>query len=73
MNVITKELAAATEKNSTSAVKTTIRFAIGECALGSILVAQSGRGVCAILLGDNRDELVRDLRDRFPHTHERTR
>jgi AraC family transcriptional regulator, regulatory protein of adaptative response / methylated-DNA-[protein]-cysteine methyltransferase len=30
-----------------------IRFAVGECSLGSILVAQSGRGICAILLGDN--------------------
>lgn len=32
---------------------TEISFAIGECSLGSILVAQSDRGVCAILLGDN--------------------
>ncbi len=44
-----------------------IRFAIGECSLGSILVAQSGRGVCAILLGDDPDALARDLQDRFPH------
>jgi AraC family transcriptional regulator of adaptative response/methylated-DNA-[protein]-cysteine methyltransferase len=43
-----------------------IRFAIGECSLGSILVAQSDRGVCAILLGDGPDQLVRDLQDRFP-------
>jgi len=45
---------------------TAIRFAIGECSLGSILVAASERGVCAILLGDDPDELVRDLQDRFP-------
>ncbi|TNE71912.1 MAG: bifunctional DNA-binding transcriptional regulator/O6-methylguanine-DNA methyltransferase Ada [Gammaproteobacteria bacterium] len=43
-----------------------IRFAVGECTLGSILVAQSERGVCAILLGDEPDALVRDLQDRFP-------
>ena len=43
-----------------------IRFAIGECSLGSILVAQSERGVCAILLGDDPDTLARDLQDRFP-------
>jgi AraC family transcriptional regulator, regulatory protein of adaptative response / methylated-DNA-[protein]-cysteine methyltransferase len=43
-----------------------IRFAIGECSLGSILVAASERGVCAILLGDDPDELARDLQDRFP-------
>jgi AraC family transcriptional regulator of adaptative response/methylated-DNA-[protein]-cysteine methyltransferase len=44
---------------------TTIRFAVGQCSLGAILVAQSARGVCAILLGDDPDALVRDLQDRF--------
>ncbi|HEY1589075.1 MAG TPA: bifunctional DNA-binding transcriptional regulator/O6-methylguanine-DNA methyltransferase Ada [Rhodanobacter sp.] len=43
-----------------------IRFAIGECSLGAILVAQSQRGVCAILLGDDPEVLARDLQDRFP-------
>ncbi len=43
-----------------------IRFAIGECSLGAILVAASARGVCAILLGDDAEALVRDLQDRFP-------
>jgi AraC family transcriptional regulator of adaptative response/methylated-DNA-[protein]-cysteine methyltransferase len=43
-----------------------IRFAVGECSLGSILVAQSEIGVCAILLGDDPEALVRDLQDRFP-------
>jgi AraC family transcriptional regulator of adaptative response/methylated-DNA-[protein]-cysteine methyltransferase len=46
---------------------TEIRFAVGECSLGSILVAQSPRGVCAILMGDDPDELARNLQDRFPH------
>lgn len=45
---------------------TTIRFAIGECSLGSILVAASERGVCAILLGDDPEQLAHDLQDRFP-------
>jgi len=44
---------------------TEIRFAVGECSLGSILVAESERGVCAILLGDDPDALARDLQDRF--------
>ena len=44
----------------------TIRFAVGQCSLGSILVAATDRGVCAILLGDDPDALVRDLQDRFP-------
>ena len=43
-----------------------IRFAVGQCSLGAILVAASGRGVCAIALGDDADRLVRDLQDRFP-------
>jgi AraC family transcriptional regulator of adaptative response/methylated-DNA-[protein]-cysteine methyltransferase len=43
-----------------------IRFAVGECSLGSILVAKSGKGICAILLGDDPDALLRDLQDRFP-------
>ncbi|MBK6961810.1 MAG: bifunctional DNA-binding transcriptional regulator/O6-methylguanine-DNA methyltransferase Ada [Gammaproteobacteria bacterium] len=45
---------------------TEIRFAIGQCSLGAILVATSARGVCAILLGDDPDALARDLQDRFP-------
>ncbi|WP_300631661.1 bifunctional DNA-binding transcriptional regulator/O6-methylguanine-DNA methyltransferase Ada [Pseudomonas sp.] len=44
-----------------------IRFAVGQCSLGAILVAQSQRGVCAILLGDDPDTLVRDLQDQFPN------
>ncbi|WP_210250335.1 bifunctional DNA-binding transcriptional regulator/O6-methylguanine-DNA methyltransferase Ada [Methylobacterium planeticum] len=45
---------------------TVIRFALGECSLGAILVAATDRGVCAILLGDDPDQLLRDLQDRFP-------
>jgi AraC family transcriptional regulator of adaptative response/methylated-DNA-[protein]-cysteine methyltransferase len=44
-----------------------IRFAVGECSLGAILVAVSDKGVCAILLGGDPDALARDLQDRFPH------
>ncbi|WP_094808087.1 bifunctional DNA-binding transcriptional regulator/O6-methylguanine-DNA methyltransferase Ada [Bordetella genomosp. 2] len=45
---------------------TDIDFAVGECSLGSILVARSQRGICVIWLGDDPDRLVRDLQDRFP-------
>lgn len=45
----------------------TIRFAIAQCSLGALLVAQSARGVCAILLGDDAQVLAQDLQDRFPH------
>lgn len=46
---------------------TDIFFAIGQCSLGSILVAQSKKGVCSILIGDDPDTLVRDLQDQFPN------
>ncbi|MCH4902011.1 MULTISPECIES: bifunctional DNA-binding transcriptional regulator/O6-methylguanine-DNA methyltransferase Ada [unclassified Pseudomonas] len=42
-----------------------IRFAVGQCSLGAILVAQSERGICAILLGDDPHQLVCDLQDQF--------
>jgi AraC family transcriptional regulator of adaptative response/methylated-DNA-[protein]-cysteine methyltransferase len=43
-----------------------IRFAVGETSLGAILVASSKKGIASILLGDDPDELVRELQDRFP-------
>jgi AraC family transcriptional regulator of adaptative response/methylated-DNA-[protein]-cysteine methyltransferase len=43
-----------------------MHFAVGDCSLGAILVAATDKGVCAILLGDDPDALVKDLEDRFP-------
>ena len=43
-----------------------IRFAVAQSSLGAVLVAATPRGVCAVLLGDDPDGLVRDLQDRFP-------
>jgi len=45
---------------------TDMSFAVGECSLGSILVATSKKGVCSILLGSDPARLVRDLQDQFP-------
>lgn len=42
-----------------------IRYGIGECWLGLVLAAVTDRGVCALLFGDSRDELVCELRGRF--------
>lgn len=44
----------------------TIRFAIGETSLGTVLVAQSDKGICAILMGDDPELLIQDLEFRFP-------
>jgi AraC family transcriptional regulator of adaptative response/methylated-DNA-[protein]-cysteine methyltransferase len=49
--------------------QTDVRFAVGECSLGLILVAQSERGICAIFLGDEPDALVRELQDQFPNAN----
>ena len=44
-----------------------IRFAVGQCSLGAILVASSKKGVVSILIGEEPDSLVRTLQDRFPN------
>ena len=44
----------------------TIRFAVGACSLGAVLVAATSKGVCAIGIGDDPEVLVHDLEDRFP-------
>ena len=46
-----------------------IRFAVGQTSLGAILVASSTKAVASILLGDDPEELVRNLQDRFPNAH----
>jgi len=46
---------------------TAVWFALGRCTLGDILVAESARGICAILLGDNPQTLIESLQDNFPH------
>jgi AraC family transcriptional regulator of adaptative response/methylated-DNA-[protein]-cysteine methyltransferase len=71
MNAATRnaELGAATEQGIDAQVDEAseeIRYSTGECVLGIVLVAKSERGVCAILLGDDADELASDLQHRFP-------
>lgn len=43
----------------------TMRFAMGLCSFGNVLVAATERGLCAITLGNNPEELLRDFQDRF--------
>jgi AraC family transcriptional regulator, regulatory protein of adaptative response / methylated-DNA-[protein]-cysteine methyltransferase len=43
----------------------TIRFAIGQCSLGAILVAATNKGICAIMLDDDPEALMRNLQERF--------
>ncbi len=44
---------------------TEIRFAIGQCTLGAILVAATPKGICAITLGDEPEALLHGLQARF--------
>jgi AraC family transcriptional regulator, regulatory protein of adaptative response / methylated-DNA-[protein]-cysteine methyltransferase len=55
-----------TTANTNEEVGTNIFFTIGECSLGSILMAQSARGVCSILMGEDPMRLAQDLRHQFP-------
>ncbi len=43
-----------------------VRFAVGQCSLGAVLVGATDKGVCAITFGDDPEALLRDLQDRFP-------
>ena len=59
-------LTPATPAPDTASGPLEIGFATGECSLGTILVARTSRGVCAILFGDDAAALARELGRRFP-------
>ena len=59
--------AATTGATHVDVVVDILSYAIGECALGRVLLARSANGVCAILIGADHDELEADLVARFPH------
>ena len=43
-----------------------IRYALAECPLGRLLVGATDHGVCAVAFGDRDEELMEELRGRFP-------
>jgi len=47
-------------------MKSTVEYCVSNCSLGSVLVASSVKGVCAVLLGESAAVLKRDLQERFP-------
>lgn len=47
--------------------ETGVHYAFSRCALGHCLVAESERGICAILLGDSEEVLLTELQQIFPH------
>jgi AraC family transcriptional regulator of adaptative response/methylated-DNA-[protein]-cysteine methyltransferase len=45
-----------------------VRYAVSDCWLGALVIARTERGICAILLGDDRELLRQDLSRRFATT-----
>jgi AraC family transcriptional regulator, regulatory protein of adaptative response / methylated-DNA-[protein]-cysteine methyltransferase len=71
MNLMITEITQqpAREKTGTNASIETVSYSASGSILGEVLVARSVKGVCAILLGDDRDELKADLAIRFPEVN----
>lgn len=53
-------------QSQTGAPGLTVRHAHGTSSLGHVLAAFTPHGLCALLLGDDPDTLLADLRHRFP-------
>lgn len=43
-----------------------IGYATAECRLGRVLIAATERGLCSVILGDEEERLVAELRKQFP-------
>jgi AraC family transcriptional regulator of adaptative response/methylated-DNA-[protein]-cysteine methyltransferase len=43
-----------------------IRFAVTECSLGTVLTGTTDQGVCSALLGDTPEALITMFQDQFP-------
>jgi len=52
-------------KRKGKATGETIKVALGECSLGSILVAASEKGICSIAIGDDPNMLVEQFQSEF--------
>lgn len=51
---------------SATGERRSIEFSIERCSLGHVLVAATPAGLCAVLLGDDREALQAELQRRFP-------
>ncbi len=45
----------------------TINYSVSNCGLGKLLVAATGRGICAVKIGDKSEKLVDELFEEFPN------
>jgi AraC family transcriptional regulator of adaptative response/methylated-DNA-[protein]-cysteine methyltransferase len=55
-----------TTESPDTATSETLRFGYGDTVLGTVVVAESIRGVAALFIGDDRARLLQDLQDAFP-------
>jgi AraC family transcriptional regulator, regulatory protein of adaptative response / methylated-DNA-[protein]-cysteine methyltransferase len=53
-------------REGTNLVREQLRYSIGVCALGTLLVASSAKGIAAISIGGNPEILKLDIQARFP-------
>ena len=44
-----------------------VSFVVRDCSLGLALICASAQGLCALMLGDDRETLLRAARARFPN------
>ncbi len=47
----------------------TINYIIAECSLGKALLAKSNKGLCAVLISENREQLVMEIQKIFPNAN----
>lgn len=67
MNLMMKDtLTAARQTKVTTTPADILFYDVADCALGKVLIARGAKGVCAILLGDDAEELAEELASRFP-------
>ncbi len=60
-----KEVIAMKPNRFRKAQAATIHYGVAPCALGTVLVASSEDGICAVLLGDDASDLIANLQTRF--------
>jgi O-6-methylguanine DNA methyltransferase len=68
MDMIVTDLASRETASITSGAAREIGFAVGDCALGKVLIARSPIGVCAIRFGSTAVEVEQDLTASFPNS-----
>lgn len=53
-------------RTSSSAAALVLHYTVRACALGQVLVAATPQGIAAVLLGDDKTQLIADLQQRYP-------